>query len=176
MGDLLKIYALIKEAELKQEAENYVIYCDMDGVLTDFEERFEYFSGVGPREYENEFGKKKFWNLIDKAGLGFWVGMKWMPDGRQLWNHIKQYNPTILSDPSNQNESRLGKRLWVKNNIPGSKLILSKAADKKNYSQKNHILIDDRASNIQDWIGDGGIGILHTSAQDTITQLQKLGL
>jgi hypothetical protein len=176
MGDLLKIYALIKEEELKQEAKNYVIYCDMDGVLTDFEERFEYFSGMGPREYEKEFDKKKFWNLIDKAGLGFWVGMKWMPDGHQLWNYIKQYSPTILSAPSNQNESRLGKRLWVKNNIPGSKLILSKAVDKKNYSQKNHILIDDRASNIQDWIGAGGIGILHTSAQDTITRLQKLGL
>jgi hypothetical protein len=176
MEDLLRIYNMIKEEEQKIESQKYTIFCDMDGVLCDFEERFEYFSGMSPRQYENELGKKKFWNLINKAGVGFWVGMKWMPDGKQLWNYIKKYNPTLLSAPSQQSESRLGKRLWVKNNIPGTKLILSRASDKKNYAQKNHILIDDRASNVQDWINEGGVGILHTSTQNTISQLQKLGL
>ena len=39
-----------------------------------------------------------------------------------------------------------------------------------------HILIDDRKSNIEEWRANGGIGILHTSATDTISQLKKLGL
>ncbi len=176
MQSLLKIYSVIKEEEQKLETQKYQIYCDMDGVLTDFDERFDFYSGMFPREYESKYGTEKFWNLIDKAGVGFWVGMKWMPDGKQLWNHIKPYNPIILSAPSKQSESRLGKRLWVRNQIPGTKLILSKASEKRNYSGKYHILIDDRPDNIQDWIADGGIGILHTSAQSTIQQLQKLGL
>ena len=33
-----------------------------------------------------------------------------------------------------------------------------------------------RVSNIEQWKSQGGIGILHTSAADTIKQLQKLGL
>jgi hypothetical protein len=102
--------------------------------------------------------------------------MKWMSDGKQLWKYIQKYTPTLLSAPSEESSSRFGKKEWVKNNLPGVKLILSKAPDKKNYSGKEHILIDDRASNIQDWISKGGIGILHTSAEDTISQLQKLGL
>jgi hypothetical protein len=47
---------------------------------------------------------------------------------------------------------------------------------KQNYSGKNKILIDDRPDNIEQWRSKGGIGILHTSAQDTIKQLQNLGL
>ena len=46
----------------------------------------------------------------------------------------------------------------------------------KNYAAPNHILIDDRESNIDQWRAAGGIGILHTSASNTIQQLKKLGL
>lgn len=176
MKHLLEIYNTIQKEEQEKETQKYQIYCDMDGVLTDFDERFDFYAGIGPREYESKYGTEKFWNLIDKAGVGFWVGMKWMPDGKQLWNYIKPYSPIILSAPSKQSESRLGKRLWVRNNIPNTKLILSKASEKRNYSGKYHILIDDRPSNIQQWIQDGGIGIFHTSAQNTIEQLKKLGL
>ena len=102
--------------------------------------------------------------------------MPWMPDGKELWNHIKQYKPTLLSAPSRENESRLGKRVWVKNNIPGTPLILAAAEKKKNYARKNAILIDDRVSNINDWNAAGGIGILHTSTSSTLEKLAKYGL
>jgi hypothetical protein len=177
MEKLLDIYNIIKEEENKQQIQQYQIYCDMDGVLTDFEARFEYFSGENPKEYQQRYGDKKFWDLIDvKVGVGFWAGMKWMSDGKQLWKYIQQYNPILLSAPSKNNVSRLGKRVWVKNNLAGTKLILSSASTKKQYSGKNHILIDDRADNIQGWISEGGIGILHTSTENTIQQLKKLGL
>ena len=176
MDNLLEIYNIIKEEENKIQTQKYQIYCDMDGVLTDFEERFNFFSGMSPNEYRSKYNEEKFWNLIDKAGVGFWAGMKWMSDGKQLWQYIVNYNPTLLSAPSMKSESRLGKRLWVKNHLPGIKLILSKASDKKNYSGKDHILIDDRLDNINDWISEGGIGIHHTTAQSTIQTLKKLGL
>ena len=161
-----------------EEGMKYKIYSDMDGVLTDFDKSFEKYSGgIPPREFERKFGKDKFWEVIDEKGkVGFWVGMPWMEDGKQYWDYIKDYDTELLSSPSRSSTSRLGKRLWVKNNMPGVKLTLAQAAKKQNYAAPNHILIDDRKSNIDQWRSQGGIGILHTSAADTISQLKKLGL
>ena len=39
---------------------------------------------------------------------------------------------------------------------------------------KGSVLIDDRQKNIDAWIEAGGIGILHTSAANTINQLKAL--
>ena len=99
-----------------------------------------------------------------------------MPDGKELWSYIKSYNPEILSAPSREESSKIGKHVWIKNNIPGVKLILRSAERKQELAEPNAILIDDRKDNIEQWINAGGIGILHTSADDTITQLKKLGL
>ena len=102
--------------------------------------------------------------------------MDWMPDGKVFWDYIEKYNPIILSAPSRNNESRYGKRIWKKRNMPTTKMILAYASDKKNYANSTSILIDDREENIKQWEEAGGIGILHTSAASTIAQLKKLGL
>ena len=157
---------------------NYTIYSDMDGVLSDFDKRFMEFSdGKLPSQYEKEFGREKFWELIDgKVGVPFWAGMSWMPDGKTLWSYIEKYNPIILSAPSRNQESRYGKRIWKKRNMPSTKMILAYADKKKEYADSTSILIDDREENIKQWNEAGGIGILHTSASNTIAQLKKLGL
>lgn len=181
---LYYFWDLIKQGELNEDIEvvdspepELIIYCDLDGVLTDFNKRFEEFGHMPPREYEKKYGAEQFWKLIDEeVGIRFWVGMPWMPDGKELWNFLKPFNPTLLSAPSRNNESRLGKRLWVRNHIPGTKLILASKFNKPQYSQKNSILIDDMSSTIEKWDAEGGIGILHTSAVSTIEQLKQLGL
>ena len=156
---------------------SYKIFSDMDGVLTDFDVRFKKYSkGIAPSDFEKKYGKDKFWELADGPGVAFWVGMPWMQDGKKYWNYIKDYDVELLSSPSRSQVSRLGKRLWVRNNMPGVKLTLAQARNKQNYAAPNHILIDDRKSNIDQWRAQGGIGILHTSAEDTIQQLKKLGL
>ena len=160
------------------ENKEYTIYSDMDGVLVDFNKRFEQFSdNIAPQDYVDKFGLEAFWDLIDnKTGVRFWVGMDWMSDGKEYWNYIKKYNPMLLSSPSRKNESRLGKRIWAKRNMPGTKVILAYAENKKNYANANSILIDDMEKNIDQWRAAGGIGILHTSAASTIAQLKELGL
>ncbi len=175
----LNAYALELARGLEEDLEKkeYTIYSDMDGVLVDFNERFKRFSkGIPPTEYEQKFGKDKFWELVDGIGVRFWVGMDWMSDGKQLWNYIKEYNPTLLSSPSRSNYSRIGKRIWRKRNLPSTKLVLARAANKQNYADPNSILIDDRESNIDQWIKAGGIGILHTDTVSTINKLKELGL
>jgi len=171
-----KLGKVMNEQETEQQ---YKIYCDMDGVLCDFDKRFEEVSGgISPRQYEEQNGKEAFWDLIDnRTGVKFWVGIPWMPKGKELWEYIKQYNPSLLSAPSRNNESRLGKRLWVRNNLsPKPKLILASAFNKPNYSGRNKILIDDRNDTIEKWRAKGGIGILFVSTEQTIKELQELGL
>ena len=176
MYRLTDIYKQIKEEETATQVSQYKIFCDMDGVLCDFDKRFDQFGGMSPEEYKSKYGDKEFESLIDKVGAQFWAKMPWMSDGKQLWKSIEKYNPSLLSTPSEEASSRYGKHLWVKENLPGTKLILANREKKKNYSKKNRILIDDRQDTIQEWNARGGIGILHTSAENTINQLQKLGL
>ena len=168
---MIKLTDILKEIEEQQ----YTIYCDMDGVLVDFDKGYEDLTGMTTDE-ANAKGKIAFWDPIHQAGAGFWIRLKWMPDGKQLWDYISSYNPTLLSAPSKEESSKIGKRVWKKNNLPDTKLILTPAKFKQKYSGENKILIDDREDNIQQWKDKGGIGILHTSAADTIKQLKELGL
>ena len=146
--------------DLLQEdlAKAYDVYVDMDGVLTDFERRFEQFAGVTPDEYmsqkEIQYGKDKaneqFWDLIDKQiGVRYWAGMPWMPEGEELYKYIKKYKPTILTSPSRDESSRIGKGVWVKRNMSGVPVKFGyKASGKAKYAGPNKILIDDREDNI----------------------------
>jgi len=160
--------------EEQEKVMDYKIYCDMDGVLADFESGYEKLTGV---DLKGEFQKgDNFWDPISKAGVGFWAGLKWMPDGQELWDYLKPYKPDLLSAPSREDSSRIGKHVWVKHKIPGTKLILRYAKQKQELATPESILIDDRQVNIDQWEAAGGIGILHTSADNTISKLKELGL
>lgn len=152
----------------------YKLYCDLDGVLVDFSKGYYDLTGI---DLTGIFRKdKKFWGPIDKAGKKFWANLKWMKDGKELWDYIKKYNPDILSAPSRENDSRVGKNEWVNREIPGAHLILRSMEHKKEFASPDAILIDDNEDNIKDWKDAGGITIHHTSTKETIKQLKKLGL
>lgn len=170
----LNAYAM-ELGRLREEETKYTIYCDMDGVLVDFDRGYQELTGVTTKHADSQ-GVDTFWEPLTKAGAAFWIKLKWMPDGKQLWNYIKKYNPELLSAPSREESSRLGKRVWVKRELPGVKLILRSAERKQEFANPTSILIDDREKNIQQWEAAGGIGILHTNAADTIKQLKQLGL
>ena len=166
--------------------DSYQIYQDLDGCLCDFESRFEHFSGISPEEYkqraEREFGPKigiqKFWDLIDnQVGLRFWRGMSWMPEGPQLWNYIKQYNPIILTAPSRNDVSVEGKTHWVQDNLGDYDIEFRQAERKSDLAGPNQILIDDKLETILSWKSKGGIGIHYTgNVEQVIKELQQLGL
>lgn len=173
--ELLDAYPQSNQNQIPQ----YKLYCDMDGVLTDFEQRFNYFTGQRPKQYKNRYGERAFWHLIDvEVGLSFWSKMPWMPQGKQLWNFISRYNPELLTSPSKDNNSRLGKNLWVKNNLnPQPKVVFSYSEDKQTYAQQSAILIDDKKSNIEQWVAKGGIGLRckDGNIQPIISKLKQLG-
>jgi cytidyltransferase-like protein len=159
----------------EQEGSKYKIYVDMDGVLVDFDGGYEKLTGMTTRAAD-EKGPEFFWKPISKAGAKWWITLNWMPDGKQLWDYVKKYNPELLSAPSREEASKMGKRVWVKRELPGVKLILRSADKKQEFASPNSILIDDREKNIEQWKSAGGVGILHTDAASTIKKLKELGL
>ncbi len=117
--------------------------------------------------------------LISGVGHGYTIVHKLT--GKTKVYEIDKTYMTSAATPTSCNvyyggKSGTGKRIWVKKNIPGTPLILAAAEAKKNYAKKDAILIDDRVSNINDWINAGGIGILHTSTSTTKDKLSKYGI
>ena len=171
---LLDLYEAIKP--------KYIIFCDMDGVLVDFDKGYEELTGKHTKHVDLQ-DKNEFWSLLNRSlkekdltEYDYWVNLEWMPDGKTLWNYIKGYNPYILTAPSRDPGSRQGKNEWAARLDGMKKLYFKPAYAKAEYAGKNRILIDDRKDTIDKWNANGGIGILHTSADNTIKQLQKLGL
>lgn len=171
----------------------YEIYCDMDMVLTNFEKRFvdelrregpKYYSKevinqvTRPKHFEKLEGQTEFWSFIDGLGPDFWSGMEWMPNGRELWDFIKPYNPIILTSPSRHNASRLGKRLWVKEHLsPVPPVEFRFGEAKSDFANENTILIDDKPSNLHAFAAKGGIAleVKDGEIQSVINKLKDLG-
>ena len=169
--------------KLREDEEEYKIYVDMDGVVADFDKRFTDLSGMSPSDYESKNGKNAFWDFIDvKHKLAFWVGIQPMSDAQSLMDYVSKHNYEMLTAPSIRKESLMGKGLWIRNwtnkgLFPSKpKVNYKPAKNKHHFAAPNHILIDDKPSTIDSWNAAGGIGILHTSAGNTISQLKKLEL
>jgi hypothetical protein len=189
MGKLTDL--LLEESDFKPK---YQIYCDMDGVLTNFEKRFvdmlqqegpKYYSKATiaqvtrPKHFEALEGQTEFWKFIDQyVGIEFWSGMEWMPNGKELWNFIQPYGAKLLTSPSRDNTSRLGKRLWVKENLVPAPEVLFRFGDaKSDFANENAILIDDKPSNLAAFAAKGGIAleVKDGEIQSVINKLKELG-
>jgi len=107
----------------------------------------------------------------------FWMNLKWLPDGKKLWEYIKKYDPVILSKPTDL-QAVIGKKKWVKDNIGLSKERVQIRYDKSPYAQydgKIGILIDDFESNTSKFDAAGGRTVLYTNTQDAIKELKSFG-
>lgn len=153
------------------------IYCDMDGVLCDFVLAAKRATG------QNWLGLRsgQDWESIKRV-KNFWSTMPWTGDGRRLWNFIKKYQPHILSAYSIEDPNCIpGKRKWLKSNLgytQNSMINIVRRREKRNFAMDGRrpaILIDDYPKNISDFKSAGGIGIIHSNTQTTISQLKRFG-
>ena len=101
--------------------------------------------------------------------------MPWMEDGKSLWKYLESYPRIILSTPASSRNSRVGKQLWIQREL-GSDIPYIIQPHKERYVKQNlcvpasiaksrlmKVLIDDLDKNVDSWIAQGGIGILHKS-------------
>ena len=68
------------------------------------------------------------------------------------------------------------KNEWIRQYVSPSVVVTCTmtGSQKGMFALEGSVLIDDRKKNIEAWEENGGIGILHTSAEDTINQLKAL--
>lgn len=182
----LNAYAMELGRLREDEEQPWKIYLDMDGVLADFDQRFKDLSGMAPREFEDKYGKNAFWDFIDEGDnkIKFWAGIPVMDGAKQLVDFAKDYDYELLTAPSNKKQSLIGKSVWVKKHtgdiFPTKPKVNFKKARNKHLIKpeltKYDILVDDRASTIDNWNNAGGTGILYKNISQTISDLKKLGL
>lgn len=150
-----------------------MIYCDLDGVLADFSKSFLNLTGKLPSEVE----RPELWKIIEETP-SYWLNLEKMPDAAQLMRYLNHFHYQILTGLPAQGyqKAKAEKKKWVATHIhPNIKIICCLSKNKGRYCQRGDILIDDYPANIHRWKKAGGIGILHTTAKDTIRQLKSLG-
>ena len=164
----------------------YTIYCDLDGVLVDFYRGFREITGKSWDDpvYKGKSAEK---HKIIANHKDWWANLPPERDYDQLWSFIKNFNPHILTAYAEWDEAacKHGKVVWNSKHtrlphdhlhvvLRESKRYFAKDHDGSHFGKPN-VLIDDFQDNIKEWDRDGGIGILHTSAANTITRLKALG-
>ena len=159
---------------------DYHIYIDLDGVLANLVKKMKEITGhtLSDSGYDNPAWKKFHAEL--ESGKRLFAELELMPDAEELWKYVRRYNPNILTatGKSFPEEVDKQKREWVKKHFSGYNTIYTVMASgqKAKFAWPDSILIDDREKSIIPWRERGGIGILHTSAENTIAELKRLGL
>lgn len=176
----------------------YKIYCDLDGVLCDFDAGVRRISN-GRSPDEIQFGH--MWSMVQNA-TNFYEYLPWMSDGRELWNALVPLDPDILTGVPRHYGARRDKAAWCRRelgvpinhvDIAGyqrTHTVVGNGQRKEGvvnvitcWSRNKHlesgtrtVLIDDRESLARDWEMRGGIFVHHTSTKTTLKQLKELGI
>lgn len=159
------------------------IFIDMDGVLANFDKTAEKILRTNNiYKYEFIWGPEAFWSEINKHE-DFFLSLELMPDAAILWNAVYHLKPRVLTALPKTNGDRVKsqKEAWISMNIGGFSdydvpVITCKTHEKPSYCNYGDVLIDDRAVNKPAWIAKGGRYIVHTSAADSVKQLQEMGV
>lgn len=150
-----------------------MIYCDLDGVLADFNGTFKQLTGF----YPDEVSRETLWKKIEQIP-DYWSILTPFNESNQLIQYLRPHSFQILTGLPTQGYQKAEKEKieWVYNHIGKEiNVICCLSKDKPLFCKRNDILIDDHLPNINGWIQAGGIGIHHKSVSETITQLKKYG-
>jgi hypothetical protein len=150
----------------------YILYLDMDEVVSDFNGGYE-----------------ARYNELQDGELGwteFFATLEWTAHGPKLWRAVSKMFSDIRTlstsnaDGEEHEEVALGKRMWVKRNlktIPEDHMyVVERSRFKALYANEKSILVDDLEGTISAWEANGGIGVLHNDAyvERTIAELERI--
>ena len=159
---------------------DYRIFVDLDGVMADLDKLVKERTGKTFEQLRaTGSGFTKFVAAEREAGSPIFDDVDKMPGADYLWGYLVVYNPDKMTTHGQHIATATAAKIRrVMDNHRGYNQILTttSGAEKKKDAAPNHILIDDRMKAIGPWREAGGIGILHTSTEDTISQLKSLGL
>ena len=163
------------------------IYFAMDGVLADFNLGVSELCGLkrsGQGEQRSKEDDDRMWEGIRSVDH-FYDLLKPMPGALEMFRRVyEKYgsNCEILTGIPKPKRGILtageDKTTWAHRLLtPELKVNIVYREEKKNFcTGKDTVLIDDMASNIEQWESFGGVGILHINAENTLKQLQEKGI
>ncbi len=149
------------------------LFVDMDGVLADFDRHHETVFGWRPSKAEDNVD----WDAV-RAVNGFFADIPPMADLPRLWARIERYRPIVLTGvPPLVEEAADNKRAWVTKNLGAHvEVRCCQSREKWQHANPGDILIDDWIKYKQLWLAAGGRWITHRSAEETIADLNAMGL
>jgi hypothetical protein len=100
------------------------IYCDLDGVLCDFDAAVRDLSKGIPADL---LPHPYMWSLIAKSEK-FYERLPWTSDGQLLWNSLKHLQPTILTGVSAGRTCSTEKAAWCSRELDVATNHVCKAA------------------------------------------------
>lgn len=146
---------------------------DLDGVLVDFvrgtcrlhNKMNPYFDGNYQGFYFNEAWQmpaSEFWTGMDKK---FWANLDWTLYGKLIFNFVHEKfgpeNTCILTAPCLTEGCFDGKMSWIREHLPKAYHRQFLVGSAKDFcARADHVLIDDRDENCQDFIKAGGNAVL----------------
>lgn len=161
--------------------DKYQLFVDLDGVLADFDEGVRRITGKEPAELH----PRSMWPAIAKT-KGFYDGLNWMSDGRDLWAAVKDYNPAILTGLPMGKWAEPQKRSWCKRELGPDIPVITGMSRRKaelaaqwmedeGLGDRKPVLVDDRLKMKEAWEAAGGLFVLHLNASGSIRELADLG-
>lgn len=158
---------------------SFDIYLDSDGVCCDFSAYCLTHYGKLPDNLDKS-EKSKFWSWVQWHNDNvqpFFRNLPKMDGADDLVNFCTtNFNNTKILTASGftPKNGDVQKIEWYAENYPHVEcIVVSKSPDKAAFAHPRAILVDDRAKSIDPWVAAGGIGILHTSVDDTIARLRQ---
>ena len=154
------------------------IFLDQDGVLADFESGLTKALG-----YKVDLKAKK--DVYDKekrklTAQRLFRNLEPLPDAWKLVDYCMNsgIHTEILTAAGTVNRTLVIKDKidWIRRYVHPHWIVIPtfSGTQKAAFAHKKAVLIDDRERNIKCWKEAGGIGILHTTADDTIEQLDYI--
>jgi len=154
------------------------IYCDLDGVLADFEAGYRRINNGTIPDREGKQDEDFYKPVMDTEN--FWRDLPLMPDAERLIGFLmslEHVEVEILTSPSKLDWKRASKekRIWVdKHYSPDTAVHFRRSRDKPEFAHKRSILIDDWEKNTIRWQDAGGIAVRHENAEKTIDLVRTL--
>lgn len=125
-------------------AMSHKIYCDLDGVLVDFEKGVHQLL----KTPSSKLVKGTMWKHIARANA-FYEHLDWTQDGKRLWEEIRHLRPDILTGVPYPKGSRVEKYNWCKRELGLQDLHhVDMAAGHKDHASVNGNTPKDGATNI----------------------------
>jgi len=158
------------------------VYFDMDGVLCNFEKRYEELFGENPWKSRNN----KHWsnNWVEFIESHQFESLQPMPGAFDMLAYVRNKDipieiltssGSLRMDIKYHNLVADQKAIWLKKHGITYKInVVRNRKTKAEYAESNIILIDDTPDVIEAFDKAGGIGILHNNSVDTLNTLEHL--